>query len=253
MVQTAINDLEGFIIGMDPWKLFGQPGVPAQFSPDQDTESLLFFLKSPGRAGGDALAAGKASGKVKNRSPFLQGDRPLATDLHAGPALAAGLGRDFWPSGADDSQVRDLRPGAGVGTVGYRYPKFMMHLQRPVRLSLEKGFQVSSRETFFQCMGEIVIMHSPVGASAGPKAGLYLVAFYFVFHPIQKAPLAGSYMFQTHLVCLAAGGFFLDPFPHPLANEERDFGYGRIGLFGPFHKFSNLPQSSPRAQRKEYR
>jgi hypothetical protein len=63
-----------------------------------------------------------------------------------------------------------------------------------------------------------------------------LITLYFVLHPGEKAFLAGFNMFEAYFGGPTAGRFFLYSFSHPLADEERDFRYGFIGLTGPFHR-----------------
>jgi hypothetical protein len=63
-----------------------------------------------------------------------------------------------------------------------------------------------------------------------------LVTLYFLFHLIQKSPLAGFHVLQGDFADFPPGGFLFHSLLYPFSDEKRDFGDRFFRFLRPIHK-----------------
>ena len=186
MAKAILDHLHCLRQREDPAELSSQLRMPAQFSADQDAISCFVGRQGGGRTHPDALTAGKALSGIEGRHspPWHQGNRLLAADFHTGPTLRAESLSDLRPQRPDQSHVRDLRTGAGVGAIGNRNPKGMVAFQGPFDLFLEKAPQVGPLENLRQSLEQIPMVNRLIGTTPLAEAALHLIRlFHFLPHP----------------------------------------------------------------------
>jgi hypothetical protein len=173
----------------------------------------------------DALPAVEALVVIHHGSSIYDGHRPFPADFDAGPALRALLARHFRAAGPDQSDIGNLRPGAGVRAVGAGEAKLVVHLQLAGHPIFEKLSQLPLFEQGFKFLRETVPGDGPVGTARRPEAGLDLIPLDLFLHAVEKTLLAGTDVLQGDGGSPPAGRFLFDPLLHPLADEEGDVSH----------------------------
>jgi len=159
--------------GVDSGKLGAEPRVAPELAAEKDPPAPAPDLERPAEADAAAGAAADAPRWIEYRQQPRVRHGALAAGVQAAHALVADLGGVARLGSADQAEIGDLWPGAGIRAVGDGDAEFVPVLEPAADQRTQARPEIASEKYAVQVGRERVVGRRPVRAAhSRPLAGL---------------------------------------------------------------------------------